>query len=888
MTIENRAPVLAQIAPDAAVAARSPLYVMRKDGRPLRVVLMVPLRVPAWLAVFLRVIANRDWIDVSVVLGGFEPPAPRALHLPVDLHAYLAIERLRRRRGGGGMLAQVDVSESAHRSGQALRVVGDDIAQWRAAFAEIEPDLIFLYGDREWAEAIADCAPWGCWRIGSDLGNPHSAALGLLAPLLEDKLVTPVALNLDFGEQGRCIALASGNGATQSGSFALQREQALRKLPTLLLRGLRDLREGQLDTPQRHVAELRLQETDRTFAFGSGLRAFAISLRNTLSWRRRLWRGEDSWFLAVRRETTPLDPAVPVVGALAVMVAPEGRYWADPCIVERAGQCFVFAEEYAYRDKKGIIVCLALHADGAAERLGIVLEEAWHLSYPQVFEWDGGWYLTAESGSAGRACLYRAAGFPLVWEKVADLLSDCLCVDPIVHHQDGYWYLFTNVSEAGAGSTCDELFLFVSDSLVGPYLPHPANPVVCDVRRSRPAGRLFRHQGRLIRPAQDCAPDYGAAIVFNEVLELSPTRYSERELGQLLPSWMPGLWGCHTYSSVAGTEVIDARGHPSVDAVQIAVADRPLLARDFDADLPVVSALMPVYNGERFLAQALDSALAQTLRNIEVVVVDDGSTDASAAIADRYAVEHPGRVRVVHQVNHGLPLARNAAIAVARGRYLALLDADDIWLPGHLATCVDVLERNPVVGLVHADAEDIDAQGNRLAVDDEARWGRESRDPYKAVLLRRQHIICPTAVFRRSVIENVGAFDPIFNRLGCEDRDLWLRIAEVSDVVYLKGLQAQYRIHGSNMSANSERMWRARKLLVDKYAVRPRGRLLHRQALAAIDADLGHELAMAPEPGPALAAFARALRRDPLRVDAWKGLLRRILVGKRPGIVVRR
>jgi hypothetical protein len=107
-------------------------------------------------------------------------------------------------------------------------------------------------------------------------------------------------------------------------------------------------------------------------------------------------------------------------------------------------------------------------------------------------------------------------------------------------------------------------------------------------------------------------------------------------------------------------------------------------------------------------------------------------------------------------------------------------------------------------------------------------------------------------------------------------------------VVYIAGVHALYRIHGANMSANTDRMWRARKLLVEKYAKRPRGRPLLRRARAAIDADHGHELAREPEIGPALTAFARALRRDPLRIDAWKGLLRRLLVGRRPGAIVRR
>jgi glycosyltransferase involved in cell wall biosynthesis len=888
MTLEHSESILGPTVPAPAASAPTRLYETQARNRPpLRVALVVPLHVPAWLAAFLRSAGRREWIEVSVLLAGFERPASAAPRRPLDLRAYLAIERLRWHRSGGGMLARVDVSEQARRHGSTVNVGGDDIPQLRADLADLAPDLVLLYGDRGWAKAVADCAPWGCWCIGGDLGDPRSAALGLLTPLLDGELATSIELQLDFQEPGRVVALAGGNTATQAGSFALQRDQALRKLPVLLLRGLSDLHAGKVDAPKRRVAELRLQGADRTFAFGTGLRAFEVSLRHTLHWWNRVWHGEDPWFLALRTATTLLDPATPQIGSVATLVAPAGRYWADPCVIEHAGQRLLFVEEYGYRDSKGVIVCLELLEDGSARRLGIALEEAWHLSYPQVFESDGRWYLTVESGAARRASLYRAAGFPLRWKRVGDLLSGCLCVDPTLYQRDGHWYLFANVSESGGG-TCDELFLFVADSLIGPYRPHPVNPIVRDVRRSRPAGRLFERDGRLIRPAQDCAPDYGAAIVFNEVLELSPTRYRERELARVAPSWLPGLWGCHTYSSIGGTEVIDGRGHPADGAARIVVTDDPILARDCAVSLPVVSVLMPVYNGERFLAEAVDSALQQTLHNIEVVIVDDGSTDASGAIADRYAIEHADRVRVVHQVNQGLPLARNAAIAVARGRYLALLDADDLWLPGHLAACVDVLERDPMIGLVHADAEDIDADGNRLAVDDEARWGRDSRNPYAAVLLRRQHIVCPTAVFRRSVVDTIGAFDPAFNRLGCEDRDMWLRLAEVSKVVYLEGIQARYRIHGSNMSANSERMWRARKLLVDKYAQRPRGRPLLRRARAAIDADLGHELAREPEAWPALVAFARALRRDPLRIDAWKGLLRRILVGKRPGAVVRR
>jgi hypothetical protein len=109
------------------------------------------------------------------------------------------------------------------------------------------------------------------------------------------------------------------------------------------------------------------------------------------------------------------------------------------------------------------------------------------------------------------------------------------------------WYLFANVSETG-GSKWDELFLFVADSPLGPWTPHPMNPIVSNVQAARPAGALFRQDGKLYRPAQDCAKSYGASIAVQEILALSPTDYRERSAYKIEPSWLPNIRGCHTLS----------------------------------------------------------------------------------------------------------------------------------------------------------------------------------------------------------------------------------------------------------------------------------------------------------------------------------------------------
>jgi len=291
---------------------------------------------------------------------------------------------------------------------------------------------------------------------------------------------------------------------------------------------------------------------------------------------------------------------------------------------------------------------------------------------------------------------------------------------------------------------------------------------------------------------------------------------------------------------------------------------------------PLVSAIVPVYNGERFLAEALDSALAQSMRDLEIIVVDDGSTDGTAAIADAYAARHPGVVRSIHQPNLGLCHARNAALTAASGRYFALLDSDDVWLPHHLADSVAELERRGDVALVHADIERIDTDGNSLGI--AARhWHSAGPDAFVALYLRREHVCCPTAVFRRSVLERVGAFDPQFNRLGCEDRDLWMRIAAEADILFLDTVHARYRLHGTNMSTNYEKMLQARKRLVDKFGATRRGQPLRRRALAAAHCNLGDELMDAARRRDAFAAYARAFAIRPIEQNAVRGMLRSLL-----------
>lgn len=287
---------------------------------------------------------------------------------------------------------------------------------------------------------------------------------------------------------------------------------------------------------------------------------------------------------------------------------------------------------------------------------------------------------------------------------------------------------------------------------------------------------------------------------------------------------------------------------------------------------PLISVLMPVFNGADYIAEALDSALAQDFADFEIIVVDDGSTDASAAIAKARADSARVPVMVIEQTNRGLPEARNTAIAAARGCLFALLDADDLWLPDHLRLAAEAFARESELGLVHFNIEIMDAAGHVLSVP--RRHWNDQRDAFRALALRLEHVSCPTAVFTRRAIDKTGGFDPAFTGLGCEDRDLWLRIVQIAPIRYVDRVTARYRVHPGAMSARRDRMHQARLLLAEKVASSEAGKQLKRSMRAMIESDRGLELTQAGRHLPAVAAQLKACCRQPALAIVWRRLFR--------------
>ena len=199
---------------------------------------------------------------------------------------------------------------------------------------------------------------------------------------------------------------------------------------------------------------------------------------------------------------------------------------------------------------------------------------------------------------------------------------------------------------------------------------------------------------------------------------------------------------------------------------------------------PRVTVIVAAYNGERFLKETLESVFAQDFETFEVVFVDDGSEDRTGEIAQSFPV------RYVRQPNQGLPAARNAGLAVARGDLVAFLDDDDVLPPTKLSAQVRYLDEHPETGCV---------LGRQEWIFDGVEAPRMARDPVFGELGGIQLV---TAMIRRRVLDELGGFDPSYRY--AEDRDLFIRMREHGvEIAVLPEVVLHKRLHGSNMTMNA-------------------------------------------------------------------------------------
>jgi glycosyltransferase involved in cell wall biosynthesis len=214
------------------------------------------------------------------------------------------------------------------------------------------------------------------------------------------------------------------------------------------------------------------------------------------------------------------------------------------------------------------------------------------------------------------------------------------------------------------------------------------------------------------------------------------------------------------------------------------------------SDFPLISVIIPSYNSASWVVQSIESALSQTYSNIEVIVVDDGSTDDTR---ERLA-PLDGRIRYFYQANGGVSRARNRGIKEARGDLIAFLDADDLWLPEKLAKQWECLRANPEAAVVHTDTYQMHEPGGTRAylyVNRERFTG-----PCSIEFFWGNRVHTSTVLVTRASLERIGQFDEEIRWPSTEDLDLWLRIGQHYPFAFVNEPLVIYRHHATNGSLN--------------------------------------------------------------------------------------
>lgn len=254
------------------------------------------------------------------------------------------------------------------------------------------------------------------------------------------------------------------------------------------------------------------------------------------------------WSVALRRDGGPLVP-----------VADDGRrFYADPFLYSWRGRTFLFVEDFPFAASKAAISAAEVVGDRLAASPVPVLERPYHLSYPFVLGDAGAMYMLPEAWQSNGLELYRAVEFPWKWELDRVLIDGVALVDATPLFYQNRWWLFASSGEYGT-THHDELLIFHSDKLTGPWRPHSGNPVKSDCRSARPAGRIVRRGDALFRPAQDCEDSYGAGIAWHQIVELSPTRFREIEIARVMAPPELGFDGHHTFDEIGPLQAIDVK-----------------------------------------------------------------------------------------------------------------------------------------------------------------------------------------------------------------------------------------------------------------------------------------------------------------------------------------
>ena len=421
--------------------------------------------------------------------------------------------------------------------------------------------LISLLNENNYLELpkLINCA---IWSLNQTDGTTRKKGPPGVWEFLETKAATGIALIgrvFSFDEQ---LVLSSSYSSTDKFGLRRNLNNFLWKIPFMLERALRKLNHlGPEMFYQNASNNLSVSlSSERRFQYPNNWDMFVALTSN---YSRRFRKKIDRLFhfeqYILLFQMGSKNTITEKFAEFKRVLPPKDRFWADPFVYEKGNTHYIFLEELIYKNKLGTIGVIKMDENGVFGEPQMVLEKDYHLSYPFLIEEDNELYMIPESSANSTIQLYKCVDFPLKWKLEEIIMNNVQALDTTVYwHNDRYW-MFSNMKEHPGISGYDELFLFYSDSLVGGnWIPHPENPIVSDVRRARPAGGIFAKNGKLYRPAQNCAKRYGYGMQLLEIKKLTTTEYQEEIVQSIYPDWANDLRTTHTINHNGKLTVIDA------------------------------------------------------------------------------------------------------------------------------------------------------------------------------------------------------------------------------------------------------------------------------------------------------------------------------------------
>ena len=542
--------------------------------RPLRVGLLLnSLTVPAWVERMLDRIDESAAADVALLVIRVEPEPPPSPKPDLGARIRGVLMRVYDRLDSAPPPSAFAARDIAGRYADVPRVDARvKTGTWtdRISVADVEAirghnlDVLIRIGFRILRGKIFDAAKFGVWSYHHGNSRYNRGGPAGFWEVFEGESTTGSMLQILSDRLDDGAVLATTLSATHPVSVASNKETLYWNTLSLIPRQLEFIyREGEeafrararqnenrLRFYDRGLYTLRNLTTASTVRFL--LRNFMGRVRNALHYA--LYH--EQWQI---RYTLQEDPSS-TFWRFKTVLPDTDRYYADPHPIFYDGQWHMFVEDYRYDKNQAHVSVISIDESGEALAARNALTRPYHLSYPFVFTWNDKLWMIPETAKNRSIEFYECVKFPDQWELRRSILEDQYSVDATLHREDGVWYLFANVVENPGASSWDELFLYYNegDLLTGEWVKHQASPLHSDVTRSRPAGRLFRHQGKLYRPSQDSRRRYGAALAISEIKVLNTREYEEELIDRLHPDWDPALCGMHTFAHRSGLTAIDA------------------------------------------------------------------------------------------------------------------------------------------------------------------------------------------------------------------------------------------------------------------------------------------------------------------------------------------